>query len=225
MIHVAVRVRELVSSNLEAVLTQAANPAKALGLLRSEVEETLISLHSELTMTKRQQERTQSHSEKLAREAETWTGKAQIAVDHGREDLARAALAAREKGLADAASIKDEADQLARDVAELDAAIADLDAKRADILSRASEIASGQITSATVPISGSGAPAAENSRTARRLDRIDELERRLEFGADNAPQLSSEAALAKADAEIAALSQASAIDAELAAMKAAAKKT
>ncbi len=219
MIHVAVRVRELVSSNIDAMLNKAANPAKALGLLRSEVEETLISLHSELTMTRRQQERTQSHSEKLEAEAETWTGKAQIAVDHGREDLARAALLARQNGMADAAAIKEEADQLARDVAELEAAIADLDAKRADITARAAEMTSG---AATVK-SGSIADA-EVSRTTRRLDRIDELERRIAFGAENSPPPGSDAALAKADAEIAALSQASAIDAELEAMKAAAKK-
>jgi phage shock protein A len=220
MIHVAVRVRELVSSNIDAMINNATHPAKSLGLLRSEVEETLISLHSELTMTIRQQERTQSHAEKLKTEAETWTAKAKIAVDHGREDLARAALLARDNGMADAAAVQEEAAQLAKDVAELDAAIADLDAKRTDIVARAARLALG---SQAVSPGGHAGIGTRDSRTARRLDRIDELERRLDFN-ESVPAEGSEAAIANADVEIAALSQASAIDAELEAMKAASKK-
>ena len=154
MIHVAVLVRELVSSNLDSMICKATDPAKALGLLRSEIEETLISLHSELTMTERQQQRTQSHSEKLAAEAETWTGKAKTAVDHGREDLARAALLARENGMDDAAAVLKEANKLAKDVAELDAAIADLDAKRTDIMARAALLRSGSQTDQTAATTG-----------------------------------------------------------------------
>ena len=202
MIHVAVRVRELVSSNIDAMVTKATDPAKALGFLRAEVEETLISLHSELTMTKRQHERTASHFEKLADEAEAWTGKAQVAVDHGREDLARAALHARQKGLENAAAVQDEAAQLSRQVEQLEGAIGELDTKRADILA--------QLANLRLPAPVARRPSGTSSpETEHRLDRIDELERRLAFQTQQSD----------AEAEIEALSNESLIEAELKAMK------
>ena len=203
MIHVAVRVRELVSSNIDAMVRKATDPAKALGLLRAEIEETLISLHSELTMTKRQQERTANHSVKLINEAEAWTGKAQIAMDHGREDLARAALLARQEGLDKADAFKDEAAKLDDQVAQLNSAIGELEMKRGDILAEVAELRS---------TAGRAAPSAfgANAQTEQRLDRIDEMERRLAFQSQESDTT----------AEIESLSHESLIEAELSAMKA-----
>ncbi len=206
MIHVAVRVRELVSSNIDAIVTKAADPAKALGLLRAEVEETLITLTSELSMTRRQHARTVSHAEKIAAEAEAWSAKAQVAVDHGREDLARAALQARQKGLENAAAVKDEAARLGKQVAELEGAIGELEVKRAEVLA---QIARPR------PAENPSAKHRADSKSDRHMERIDELERRLAFQSDRSAN--------SGGSEIETVSNESLIDAELEAMKAARK--
>ncbi len=218
MIHIAVRVRELVSSNLESLVNKATDPAKGLNLLRSEIEETLISLHSELTMTKRQYERGVSYADRLAADAELWTDKAKTAIDHKREDLAHAALLARESEMEKAVEAKLEFEELAQQVAELECGITDLEAKRDDVIAKI-------IASANTPPMGIASPVRTGDhRSERRMDRIDELERRASFQ-DASSALGHEETLAKADAEIAALSQASKIEAELNAMKAQTKKS
>ncbi|WP_108787357.1 PspA/IM30 family protein [Erythrobacter sp. Alg231-14] len=221
MIHVAVRVRELVSSNLDAIVGKATDPAKALNLLRAEVEETLISLHSELTMTKRQHDRALARSQKLFAEADEWTDKAQIAMNHGREDLARAALQARKDGHAHAALSKDEAAQLANSVGELETAIAQLEAKRSDILVEIRSADRPAVETHTTQHGAAGRSPRDD--IDRRLDRIDDLERRVGFRTER--NIGVQQNRSSVDAEIHALSQDSLIDAELKAMKAAAKKS
>lgn len=93
-------------------------------------------------------------------------------------------------------------------VSEIEAAIARLETKRQDIVAR-------QRDAAPAPKSDN---KPKDSRTAKRMDRLDAMERRVGFGA------SAEKSDAEVDAEIASLGEQSAIDAEIAAMKAPAKK-
>lgn len=203
MKNLAVRARELVTSNVDALLDKATNPAKMLGLLLTEVEENLIDLHGDLAKAVRAEKRLVAQAERTASEAEGWTAKAKVAVDHGREDLARAALLARESGRQEAAELANEAKAAGEEVNAIEAAIAELEAKRRDVLARIKDVTPA-----------AGGEVVGESKTDARMDRIDALERRVGFGAAAGP---SEAAV---DAEIASLEQASALDAELAAMKA-----
>jgi phage shock protein A len=210
MMHLAVRVRELVSSNVEALIDKASNPAKMLGLLLTEVEENLIGLHGDLTRAQREHARLAQKAERVAADAEDWTAKAKTAVDHGREDLARAALLARESERRTADELAAEAEAMKTKLAEIETAIAELEAKRADVSARLA-----QVTPAPTKPGPDG-------RTARRMDRIDAIERRVGFVSESA---GAAASLDGIDAEIAALGKDAAIAAELEAMKAQAKKT
>lgn len=208
MIHVAIRVRDLVSSNVDNLVSKAGDRHKMLRLLQTEIEETLIALHGDLTRAGRAQERLLASARKLEDGADGWTAKAQVALDHGREDLARAALLAREGDRARAAADQQEADKLAEQIDETKGIVAELEAKRAAVAAQLVELA----RSATGPTANAASP----NRTDRRIDRIEELDRRAGFTAP-AEQEPGPGAI---DAEIAALQRASAIDAELAAMKA-----
>ncbi|QUL36811.1 PspA/IM30 family protein [Erythrobacter sp. JK5] len=213
MIHVAIRVRELVSSNVDSLVSRAGDQRKMLRLLQSEIEETLITLYGDLAKLRRAHERKVQTAAKLAETAEEWTAKAKVAVDHKREDLARAALLTRESDRKRVAAMRAEAATLAEELAEIEAAVAELETKRAQVGAR--------IAAATGDAEGSAdADAGSDSRTARRLDRIDALDRRASFAEKESDEPSPDAV----DAEIAALGQASAIDAELAAMKQPAKR-
>jgi len=210
MITIAIRAREIVSSNVDSLVSKAGEPRKMLRLLQSEIEETLIALHGDAAKAKRQQGRLQDTAARLAAGAEEWTGKAKIAVDHGREDLARAALLTREAERAKAADAAASAAALDGQIAEAAAVIAELEAKRTAIAARIAELAQAEI--AETP-----GKAASESSIDKRIDRIDALERRAGFAAD-VPKGDTPSP-ASLDDEIAGLQQASAIEAELAAMK------
>lgn len=213
MIHVAVRVREIISSNIDSAVERTSNPHKMLRLLRTEIEESLIGLHGDLSKTRREHERAERAAQKAEKTAEEWTAKAKTAVDHKREDLARAALLAREDGRNQAAALAKEAEALSDAVDEMESAIAQLEGKREDVLTQLKNLPEAPGKNAT--------PRAESdSKTARRMDRIDAIERRVNFSNDG----KDEAAPTDVDAEIAALQRDSNIDAELAAMQAPAKK-
>lgn len=212
MIHIAVRVRELVSSNVDTMVGKASNPRKMLKLLLTEIEESLIGLHGDLTKTQREHGRVVERADKLAQEAEAWTAKAKTAVDHKRDDLAKSALLARENGRAQAHEAREEAETVAAQVDEIQSAVNELEAKREDVLARIKAL----------PANDGGAVAshksAGDSKTARRMDRIDTIERRVNFGTEDAGK-AADATPADVDAEIAALQRESDIAAELAAMK------
>lgn len=212
MITIAIRVRELVSSNVDNLVGKAGDPRKMLRLLQSEIEETLIALHGDAAKAKRQRDRLEDTAARIAAGAEEWTGKAKIAVDHGREDLARAALLTREAERAKAADAAAAAAALGDQIAEAAAVITDLEAKRTAITARIAEMVKAE--AATKP----AAAAAADTHVDRRIDRIDALERRAGF-VDVPGEAPSPTSL---DDEIAGLQKASAIEAELAALKAAA---
>jgi phage shock protein A len=209
MITIAIRAREIVSSNVDSLVSKAGEPRKMLRLLQSEIEETLIALHGDATRAKRQRERLSDTTARLAAGAEEWTGKAKIAIDHGREDLARAALLTREAERAKAADAAASAAALGDQIAEATAVIADLEAKRTAITARIAELVKAE--AATQP-----AAAAADTDVDRRIDRIEALERRAGF-VDVPGEAPSPASL---NDEIAGLQKASAIEAELAALKA-----
>jgi phage shock protein A len=208
MITIAIRAREIVSSNVDSLVSKAGEPRKMLRLLQSEIEEALIALHGDAAKARRQQARMQETATRLAADAEEWTAKAKVAVDHGREDLARAALMTREAERAKAADVAEAAAVLGTQIEEAAAVITELEAKRAAITARIAELA---------PTEAAAKPATD-THIDKRIDRIEALERRAEFAAAPAATPSPTAL----DDEIAGLQQASAIEAELAALKASA---
>ena len=211
MITIAIRAREIVSSNIDNLVSKAGEPRKMLRLLKSEIEEALIALYGDIAKARRQRNRLHDTAARLAAGAEEWTGKAKIAVDHAREDLARAALLAREAERAKASDATTAAAALNLMIDEAEVVIAELEAKRTTITNRISEFAHH-------PVSETSTAATAERPIDRRIDRIEALERRAGFA--DSPIKASALLPTSLDNEIAGLQQASAIDAELAAMKA-----
>lgn len=208
MITIAIRAREMVSSNVDSLVSKAGEPRKMLRLLQSEIEEALIALHGDAARARRQQARLNDAAARLTEGAEDWTGKAKIALDHGREDLARAALLTREAERAKAVDAAKAAAALEAQIEDAASVIAELETKRTAITARMAEYAKAE---------SADKPAAD-THVDKRIDRIDALERRAGFagGPTAAPSPAS------LDDEIAGLQKASAIEAELAALKASA---
>jgi len=214
MLRVAIQVKELISSNVTSVIESASNPVKMLGRLQREIEEAIISLEGERTLAKQRKTRLEAEHTQQELRAADWSDKAKTAMDHGREDLARQALMAREDCTQTVATIADDLAALDIDLAEIDQAIADLEAKREDTREQARQQA--QADASAVAAAGATSSAAAQSKADAHLNRISELEKRTEFATED---FASQRAHASVDEEIDAMRRASKIDAELAAMK------
>lgn len=86
------RFRDIISSNISSMLDQAENPEKLLRLMIQEMEETLVELKASCAASMATALKIRRECEQALAKVESWQDKARIAVDKGREDLAREAL-------------------------------------------------------------------------------------------------------------------------------------
>ncbi len=211
MFRIAIQIKELISSNVTSAIESASNPAKMLTLLQREIEESIITLtgeHTRVTQTKRRLEASLTQHE--LREAD-WSDKAKTAMDHGREDLARQALLAREDCRQTMVRLKDEIAAADANLAEIDAAVRELEVKRDETRAQAK----AQMAADEAARTGSGGGSA--SRAEAHLNRINTLGQRAHFAAEDEAPLRTNASVER---EIEEMRRASAIEAELAALKA-----
>jgi phage shock protein A len=86
------RFRDIVSSNINAMLDRAEDPEKMIKLMIREMEDTLVELKSSCAGVMANQKKSQRELEDAFSRMERWSRNAQLAVDRGRDDLAREAL-------------------------------------------------------------------------------------------------------------------------------------
>lgn len=213
MFRVAIQIKELISSNVTSAVEAASNPAKMLTLLQREIEESIIALTGERTRVGQTKKRLEASLTQHDLKEADWSDKAKTAMDHGREDLARQALLAREDCRQAIARIKIEIAEADTSLAEIDAAMRELEVKREETRQQAkAQMAADQTARA-------GAASGGASRAEAHLNRISTLEQRAHFATeDDVPARTN----ASVESEIEAMRRASAIEAELAALKAAA---
>jgi phage shock protein A len=86
------RLRDIINSNLNAMLDKAEDPEKLLRLMLREMEDTLIELKAQCASAMAQSKTIQRAIDELRDRANDWASKARLAVEKGREVLAREAL-------------------------------------------------------------------------------------------------------------------------------------
>lgn len=212
MFELALRAKQLASSNLSSLIDLASNPAKMLKLLMAELEESVIALTREAAVLERAAGKFTQDAEQRDAAALSWEDKAKLALARGREDLARGALAER-NAAHDAANAAREAAAVAHSQgADLRSYVTQLEAKhgetRAQLLRVLAKAAPSRLA----------ATDAARGRTGALLDRFAELEKRIDYAVGHA------AAPATLDQELAALANDAALEADLAALRKAARK-
>ncbi|NBD37959.1 MAG: phage shock protein PspA [Verrucomicrobia bacterium] len=86
------RFRDIVGSNINAMLEKAEDPEKLIKLMIQEMEDTLVELKASCAGAMASRTRVERARETAATRARQWDRKARLAVEKGREDLAREAL-------------------------------------------------------------------------------------------------------------------------------------
>lgn len=86
------RMRDIVSSNINAMLERAEDPEKLIRLMIQEMEDTLVEIKASCAGAMATKKRIERQLESTKDRTGIWESRAKLAVDKGRDDLAREAL-------------------------------------------------------------------------------------------------------------------------------------
>jgi phage shock protein A len=209
MFEIAVRVKELASSNLGSLVEKAASPAKMLRLLQLEIEEAIIALTGDAARAERRSREAETSARAHAKAAKDWQDKARLALSKDREDLARGALAERANAETGADAMRAAQADAAAEAQALRGAIADLETKLAETRARLrAELAAAKPAAAQA--------AATTGKVDALGERIATLEKRIDLAQASE---GSGARAASLDEELAALQREARLEDELSALK------
>jgi len=110
------RLTDIVQSNINSLLDRAEDPEKLIRLIIQEMEDTLVEVRSSTVKIIAEKKEVERRIADLNRERDDWDRKAETALTHGREDLAKEALKAKSKAA-------DEAEVLVRQMVQVEEAL------------------------------------------------------------------------------------------------------
>ena len=86
------RVRDILNSNINSALDKAEDPEKLVKQMIREMEDTLVEIKAACAGVMASQRKAERDVDRAARQSAHWASRAELAVDRGREELARKAL-------------------------------------------------------------------------------------------------------------------------------------
>jgi len=210
------RFKDIIGSNLNALLDGAEDPRKLIRLMVREMEETLVELKANCAGIMAEGKNLEREGAGLRAAADKWQVRAALAVEKGREDLAREAL--QEKNSfqrryvaqeAEAAHLQSLVGQAREDIALLEEKLASAREKQRLLEQRHARADSRRRAGRTLT-------RADSSDAWRRFDSFENRIERLESEAE----LAAPGKRSTLEDEFALLEKDDTIEAELAAMKA-----
>ena len=123
------RLSDIINSNLNAMLDRAEDPQKIVRLIIQEMEDTLVETRTAAARSIADRKELARRVAELDAAVADWQRKAELAVSRGRDDLAKAALAARGQASETVALLRREIAIIDERLAKTDADLAKLQAK------------------------------------------------------------------------------------------------
>ena len=210
------RARDIFAANMTELLDRAEDPARMIRMIILEMEETLVDIRATAARSIADIKEMRRAVGRLDELQADWTGKAELALSKGRDDLAKAALVERQKAGEMSEGLRDELQQMEQVLRGYEADIAKLQAKLREARARQNAIAA-RIESAVTR--ARAREIMHGSRTADAFSKFEVLERRADFAEGRCEALG----ITSLEDEIDQLKANEKIDAELEAMKAALK--
>jgi phage shock protein A len=210
------RARDIFAANMTDLLDRAEDPARMIRMIILEMEETLVEVRATAARSIADIKEIRRAVSRLDELQSDWTGKAELALSKGRDDLAKAALVEKQKAGEMATSLRGELEQMEKVLRGYEADISRLQAKLREARARQNAIAA-RLESAVAR--AKAREAMHGSRTLDAFAKFEILERRADFAEGRCDALG----ITSLEDEIEQLEASEKIDAELQAMKAALK--
>ena len=208
------RARDIFAANMAELLDRAEDPARMIRMIILEMEETLVEIRATAARSIADIKEIRRAVARLDELQADWTGKAELALSKGRDDLAKAALLEKQKAGEMADSLRDELGQLEQVLRGYESDIAKLQAKLREARARQNAIAARFESALT---RARAREIMHGSRTLDAFSKFELLERRADFAEGRCDALG----ITSLEDEIEQLEANEKIDAELGAMKAA----
>lgn len=143
------RFSDIINSNINALLEKAEDPEKMVRLIIQEMEETLVEVRTVSAKAIADKKELSRRKQWLAEQAQLWESKAELAIQKGREDLAKGALAERLKFVSEGQDVDAELDVLEGSLQELEGEITQLQQKIAEAKTRQKALTTRQKTASS----------------------------------------------------------------------------
>lgn len=211
------RFKDIVSSNMNALLDRAEDPEKLIRLMVREMEETLVELKSSCAKSMADRKNLDREYDAIDADLRRWNDRAEMAVERGRDDLAREALQERNAFQHREETLKEEMDYLDTAIMQTREDITRLEEKLAGAREKQRLLVQRHVRASERTRTGRTLTKVESSDVMLRFDKfenhIEQLEAEAELSAPS-PQLRG------AEGEFAQMEKEDSIEAELARMKA-----
>jgi len=193
------RMTDIINSNLNAMLDQAEDPEKMIRLIIQEMEDTLVEVRSSSARVLADRKTAARRLEQIQAEADSWEDKAKLAINKGREDLARAALQEKraieeELTLVDAelTATDEHIAQLGEEVAQLQQKLSDAKAKQKALLMRSKTVESRIKVKRQIHREALDDAFARFEHFERRMDNLESQLDVIDLGREVPPDLAAE---------------------------------
>jgi phage shock protein A len=128
-VYIFTRFRDIIASNINAMLDQAEDPEKMIRLIIQEMEETEIEIKASCAATMAARKTADRNLQTRRQQAAEWEKRARLAIEKGREDLAREALMQKHQALEGSAASESEIAQLEEIISKYRSEISQLEEK------------------------------------------------------------------------------------------------
>jgi len=180
------RARDIFAANMTELLDRSEDPARMIRMIIMEMEETLVEVRSSAARSIADVKEMRRACTRLDEIQADWTAKAELALEKGRDDLAKAALHERQKAGEMAAGLRSEMEQMDRLLRGYEADIAKLQGKLREARARQNAIAARFESAIT---RAKAREAMHGSRTLDAFAKFELLERRADFAEGRAEAL------------------------------------
>ncbi|MFP4501850.1 MAG: phage shock protein PspA [Candidatus Hydrogenedentota bacterium] len=210
------RFRDIVNANINAMLDRAEDPGKMVKMMIREMEDTLVELKASCAASMATKKKVQRELQFAENRAAEWGGKAELAVNKGREDLAREALLEKRRLTQQVESLGRELDEAQQVVEQYQSDIAQLEAKLGQARDKQRMLVERHRQAENRRRAQTDIRRFDNSEAFRRFEEFEQRIDRVEAEAD----LVNYGRTASIEEEFAELARDEEIERELAALKA-----
>jgi phage shock protein A len=127
------RFKDIINANINATLDKAENPEKMIRYMIGEMEDTLVDLKSSCAAKIAEKTRVELELEELTAVMDRWKSRAELAVEKGKDELAREALIEKQRAEKTLAAVKEDLVQIETIIRECKANTVKLEERLASV--------------------------------------------------------------------------------------------